>query len=136
MLNRMSYAVYDCLWHHGAPMTRNEIDAGCTKTGKPNQGFSRRLVEMERRGVLVRKGTKKCPIKETTCTAWDINEGNLPHKVRKLPKVKNIVKELAATVYVNDTSECIFCEAHQGLSQDSHLETCLWRRAREALGLR
>lgn len=137
LLNRVSYAVYDCIYRHGQPMTRNEIDAGCTKTGKPNQAFSRRLVEMERRGVLIRKGTKRCPLKETTCTAWDINEGRLPIKLRKLPTPKGIIKELAATVYVNDDGNCIFCEVSaKRAQQDDHLETCLWRRAREALNLR
>lgn len=62
---------------HGESFTRNELDAALAP-GRPNAGFSRRLAEMEQRGVVQRVGVRACQITGRECDLWTIVPEALP----------------------------------------------------------
>lgn len=53
-----------------APLTRNELDAALGN-GAPNAGYSRRLAEMERRGLVRRATARECRITSRVCETWE-----------------------------------------------------------------
>lgn len=53
-----------------APLTRNELDAALGN-GAPNAGYSRRLAEMERRGLVRRTTARECRITGRVCETWE-----------------------------------------------------------------
>lgn len=70
----------------GESFTRNELDAALAP-GRPNAGFSRRLAEMEQRGVVHRVGTRACRITGRECDLWTIVPEALPGpRVRQAPR--------------------------------------------------
>lgn len=52
------------------PVTRNELDAALGN-GAPNAGYSRRLAEMERRGLVRRAAVRECRITQRPCETWE-----------------------------------------------------------------
>lgn len=69
-LSKAQMAVYGVLFADG-PMTRNELDARLSP-GRPNAMHSRRLSEMERRGVVKRCPARACRVSGHTCETWDV----------------------------------------------------------------
>lgn len=59
-------------WFLGStgPATRNELDAALGN-GAPNAGYSRRLAEMERRGLVRRGAARECRITSRVCETWE-----------------------------------------------------------------
>ena len=59
-------------WFLGStgPATRNELDSALGE-GKPNAPYSRRLSEMERRGLVRRGPVRECRITEHSCETWE-----------------------------------------------------------------
>lgn len=51
-------------------VTRNELDAALGN-GAPNAGYSRRLAEMERRGLVRRTTARECRITGRVCETWE-----------------------------------------------------------------
>jgi hypothetical protein len=51
-------------------VTRNELDAALGN-GAPNAGYSRRLAEMERRGLVRRAAVRECRVTQRPCETWE-----------------------------------------------------------------
>lgn len=68
-LGRMQWVVYDYLCTHMLGATRDEIDRDLAP-GLPNPGYSRRLVELEGKGVAIRMGTKLCEVTHREKDRW------------------------------------------------------------------
>lgn len=62
----------DVYWFLGSTgaATRNELDHALG-TGKPNAPYSRRLTEMEQRGLVRRAAARECRITGRTCDTWE-----------------------------------------------------------------
>jgi hypothetical protein len=71
------YEFLDARADFGESFTRNELDAALAP-GRPNAGFSRRLAEMEQRGVVQRVGTRACRITQRECDTWTVVPDALP----------------------------------------------------------
>jgi hypothetical protein len=87
LLSRAYLAIYTHVFNHG-PVTRNKLDAALCP-GKANPWPSRRLVEMERMGVLAvvgqdESGPHRMDIWDVTC--------NLPVDLPKRVSLKNQVR--------------------------------------------
>lgn len=131
MLAKSQFAVYDMLFRHG-PLTRNEIDTRCSATGKPNPAYSRRLVELEERGVLCRNGTKTCSVSGFECDAWDVTDRMPTPKLKqKRASARNVLRDLAKDgPYFDSSGDCVFCE-EKSRAAVGHKDTCAWKRAKE-----
>lgn len=68
-LKGLQAEVYWFLGNTG-PATRNELDAALGN-GAPNAGYSRRLAEMERRGLVRRTTARECRITGRVCETWE-----------------------------------------------------------------
>lgn len=104
--------VYAYLYREG-PRSRNEIDRALSN-GEPNPPYSRRLVEMERMGILARVGTRKSE-GSPACDLWDVTDA-LPSKpqkrsVRRAPlasvvaKLSSLLNHPRANVFPDATLE-------------------------------
>lgn len=128
LLSRSRFAVYECLLEHG-PLTRNELDHRLSH-GSVNPTYSRRLVELERLGVVQRVGTFRCSITGFECDAWDVTD-SLPQASRptRRPSLRRIVEDLAAMKPLCGIGSdyCHFCHQENGL----HAPNCVWLRAAE-----
>jgi hypothetical protein len=67
-LPKMRWAVWALLFREPG-RTRNEIDKLLAQ-GQVNAGFSRRLAEMERAGVIARGPTRKCTVSGFSAETW------------------------------------------------------------------
>lgn len=57
------------LWQHPSGMTANELDRHLSP-GVINSRYSRRLIELERRGLIARAGARKCSVSGNRCDVW------------------------------------------------------------------
>ena len=87
LLSRGYFKIYNHIYEHGAT-TRNKLD-GDPCPGKANPWPSRRLVEMERMGVLAVVGQDNTG--EHQCDLWDITD-RLPAKLEKKPSFKEAMR--------------------------------------------
>ena len=74
-LSAARFAAYEAIFQHG-PVTRNELDR-IIAPGAANPSYSRRLVELERLGVIERVGSRKDKITGFVCDEWAAS-GRLP----------------------------------------------------------
>jgi hypothetical protein len=70
ILPKRRLQVYECLLHKG-PLTRNEICRELRFKGMVKPHYDKRLVEMERMGILLRVGERLCEVSGNTCDLWD-----------------------------------------------------------------
>lgn len=93
-LARSQRAVYRALYEAG-PMTRNELDARLAP-GRPNPPHSRRLVELERMGLVRRVDVRPCTVTGDSADAWDVTALEEPRKVpRRVPELPLLRSKLA-----------------------------------------
>lgn len=76
--------VYEGLARLGG-LTRNELDQALSG-GQPNPTFSRRLAEMERRGVVSRGKARECCVTGRKCEVWTAVPRAIP--TARLPRAK------------------------------------------------
>jgi len=76
LLSKMRWTVYECLFRHG-PMTGAELNERLTpptaRSRQPN--FSKRLSELERRGLAQRVGRATCGTTGHEAELWDVTTG-------------------------------------------------------------
>ncbi len=84
VLGKAAWKVYDALFQSASGLTRNELDRTLAP-GKPNAIYSRRLTELERRGVVWRNGTRECAVTGKVCDVWDVTDV-LPTRPVRPPK--------------------------------------------------
>lgn len=87
LLGRAYLAIYRYIYEHG-PTTRNRLDSALCP-GKSNPWPSRRLVEMERMGVLAVVGQDKTD--GTPADLWDVTD-RLPVKPPKRLSLRDRVR--------------------------------------------
>ena len=61
--------VAHALWQRPGGLTRNELDR-LLSPGTINSRFSRRLTELERMGLIARRGARECSVSHNTCDVW------------------------------------------------------------------
>lgn len=120
LLPKRQIEAYELIYLHG-PITRNELDQKAMH-GTVNPSYSRRLKELEDRGVIYRASKRKCTITGHQCDAWAVTS-NLPVKpVPKESEKDRLRRYLQAWVDLN----ILHCGCgHQG--------TCLLCQTRAAL---
>lgn len=101
-LGRYQWMVYDYLSRHPG-VTRNEIDHALAP-GLPNPPFSRRLVELERAGVICRLGEKdgKDRWYATTATTVDRAAMKAPKKSNEaavIEKIREILQDRSGALF-------------------------------------
>lgn len=74
--------VAHALWTHPEGMTANELDRHLAP-GVINARFSRRLIELERMGLIARKGARECRVSGNRCDVWQY----APHAPVERPQV-------------------------------------------------
>lgn len=77
--------VAHALWQHPKGMTRNEIDR-MLSPGTINSRFSRRLVELERAGLIARSGSRECSVSHNTCDVW-VYDPHTPAERKPVPRM-------------------------------------------------
>jgi hypothetical protein len=83
--------VAHALWLHPGGLTRNEIDRHLDP-GAINSRYSRRLVELERAGICVRRGSRSCSVSGNSCDVW----AYAPHEPEVLAPVARMPSPLEA----------------------------------------
>lgn len=83
--------VAHALWLHPGGLTRNEIDRHLDP-GAINSRYSRRLVELERAGICVRRGSRSCSVSGNVCDVW----AYAPHETEELVPVPRMPSPLEA----------------------------------------
>lgn len=68
-LTRMQKRVLAWLTAHG-PATRSEVDAGMREANEVNPSYHKRLIELERAGVVARGEPRPCSITGKNCDVW------------------------------------------------------------------
>jgi len=108
VLARAQFQVYEYLtFHPGA--TRNEVDRdlGC---GRPNANASRRLVELERRGLLRRGDPRLCSVTGHACETWWTTTATdplpLPKARPRLPLLESTLATIRSLVSSSSAEVC------------------------------
>ena len=70
------------LWTHPEGMTANELDRYLSP-GVINSRYSRRLIELERMGIVARSGARECSVSGNRCDVWQY----APHAPVERPAV-------------------------------------------------
>lgn len=83
--------VAHALWLNPGGLTRNEIDRHLDP-GAINSRYSRRLVELERAGICVRRGSRSCSVSGNVCDVW----AYAPHEPEVLAPVARMPSPLEA----------------------------------------
>ena len=128
LLSRGYITIYSHIYQHGAT-TRNKLDAALCP-GKANPWPSRRLVEMERMGVLTVVGQDTAG--EHQCDLWDITE-RMPVKLEKKPSFRESMraglKEIVAELDDLEEHEnsCPWQDDGQGRGHFHHLRQIVAR---------
>ena len=73
VLPKRRLQVYECLLYKG-PLTRNEICRELRFKGMVKPHYDKRLVEMERMGILLRLEERICSVSGNHCDLWDVAE--------------------------------------------------------------
>lgn len=93
-LNRMQVAVYRLLCESPGK-TRDEIDHALAP-GRPNAGYSRRLVELERMGVIQRVGVRVCTVTGRKKQAWFATKATEAKALPRRVPAKRALNEIAS----------------------------------------
>lgn len=68
-LSESRVIVAHALWTHPDGLTANELDRHLAP-GVINARFSRRLIELERMGLIARSGARECRVSGNRCDVW------------------------------------------------------------------
>lgn len=120
-LGEMQEQVYRCLWHNG-PMTGNEVDVALSPPGKVNPSYHKRLSELEKRGVVLIAGTRKCRVSDENCQIWDVTDATTvnpidtkSHKQKLIDIIREITRDWCCCCTPGYTRKCWYCRAQDAI---------------------
>ena len=99
------------LWTHPEGMTANELDRYLSP-GVINSRYSRRLIELERMGIVARSGARECSVSGNRCDVWQY----APHAPVERPAVPRMPTPEEARLLLGQLEQHVF-ESGRGMSE-------------------